>query len=89
MILLRTFLRLPAPRHATPAAPVDRPAGLGWYWWRPDHTNPWVALQVCNDRTKGELFVRTVEDDLYQCDGDPDHEWFGEWWPMPLSPPPR
>ena len=34
-----------------------------------------MALEVVEDRTKHELPVKTADDDLYQCDGDPEHEW--------------
>lgn len=68
---------------------LEKPTEPGWWWWRSDLTNPWQALEVVEDKTKGELLVRTVEDDLYQCDGDPEHEWRGEWHPVKLEPPDR
>ena len=69
--------------------PIDRPTGAGWWWWRPDSMAPWQALEVVNDRSKDELLVRTDSDDLYQCDGDPEHEWTGEWHSEQIQPPAR
>lgn len=69
--------------------PIERPTSTGWYWWRPHALDPWVTLQVILDPTKDELLVRTDEDDLYQCDGDALHDWYGEWHPVKLEPPAR
>jgi hypothetical protein len=68
---------------------IEKPTSTGWWWWRPDEFTAWAALEVVLDKTKGELLVRTDSDDLYQCDGDPEHEWRGEWHPVKLQPPAR
>ncbi|WP_367872390.1 hypothetical protein [Luteolibacter sp. Populi] len=67
---------------------TERPAGTGWWWWRQDEGDVWRALQVRTDPTNGELYVAgPVEETDYQCDSDPQHEWYGEWWSEPIAPP--
>lgn len=72
---------------AKQAKPVERPGGVGFWWWRPDVTNPWQALEV---RAEGRhLYVLHDDLHLYQCDDDPEYPWTGQWWPIKLESPPR
>lgn len=60
---------------------LERPSGIGWWWWRAHMHDPWVALQVIMDPSKGELLVGSSEEHLCQS------QWHGEWWPVPLTQP--
>ncbi|MCW1913743.1 hypothetical protein OJ996_09165 [Luteolibacter sp. GHJ8] len=75
--------------HVDPAIPFNPPRAPGWYWWRQHDQNPWEALQVRADHHKGgELYVSTDDVIAYQCDGDPEHEWYGIWHAEPIKAPP-
>ena len=69
--------------------PIESPPAPGFYWWRPHCMDGWQVLQVKADhRRDGALYVRQDSDDVYQAADDPENPWFGEWWPVPLVPPP-
>ena len=65
---------------------LTQPPGAGWYWWRQQQYDPWRVVEVHGDQEG--LYSRSDEDMDYQCGDNPGTPFSGQWWSVPIEPPP-